>query len=296
MKINDKLKYYQERIEHALSACLPNDTVEPNILHNAMRYVVLGGGKRIRAALVYATGEALDIRLDKLDPIACALECIHAYSLVHDDLPAMDDDDLRRGRPSCHKAYDEATAILVGDALQALAFECLCSDDALGISAEQKIKLVSNLCQAIGSRGMVGGQSLDLAASGQSISKEALETIHHLKTGALLQSSVTLPAIAASLEKTTHFLALEHYAKAIGLAFQIRDDILDVTATTEQLGKQQGSDDRNQKTTFVSVYGLDGAREQLQQCHHEAIEALAIFDNKAQTLTEIADYICQRQH
>lgn len=294
MTIEQTLKLYQQRIETKLSALLPSEEDEPKRLHSAMRYAVLGGGKRIRAALVYASGDAFKLDLEPLDAIACAVECIHAYSLVHDDLPAMDDDDLRRGQPSCHKAYDEATAILVGDALQALAFECL--TNAKTIPAEQTVKLIRSLSQATGSRGMVGGQSLDLEATAQQISNDELTTLHELKTGALLESCVLMPAIVAGIDHGEQFQQLSSYAKNIGLAFQIQDDILDVTASTEQLGKAQGSDDRNQKTTFITHYGQEGAKEALQHCLQVAREAISSLGQSGQNLKAIAEFICHRHY
>ncbi len=230
----------RERVEGALMRWLPRPNAPPELLHHAMRYCVLNGGKRIRPILVYATGRALALKSGQLDAPACAVELIHSYSLVHDDLPAMDDDDLRRGQPTCHKAFDEATAILAGDALQTLAFQVLARDQTMAVGAEQRLRMIENLAQASGSRGMAGGQALDLAAVGQELDLARLEHMHIHKTGALIRASVRLGTLFAPDLDTRLIRQLDRYAKCIGLAFQIRDDILDVSGDTQVLGKTRG--------------------------------------------------------
>jgi farnesyl diphosphate synthase len=259
-----------------------------------MRYAVLGGGKRIRPVLVYASGQALGVELDRLNGPACAVELIHAYSLVHDDLPAMDDDDLRRGKPTCHKRFDEATAILTGDALQTLAFKVLCQDQTMQADTEIRIQMIDNLAVASGSRGMAGGQAIDLDSVGKDLSLVELENMHIHKTGALILASVRMGYLAQQNISKEEISALDHYAKRIGLAFQVKDDILDIEGDTETLGKTQGKDQENDKPTYPSLIGLDGARELLNQLHHEAMDNLNIFNNKADPLRWLADYIISR--
>jgi geranylgeranyl diphosphate synthase, type II len=291
----DRLADFQSRAEAALEKCLPPIDTEPRRLHEAMRYSVLGSGKRIRPILVYASGEAFGVAPEALDGPACAVEIIHAYSLVHDDLPAMDDDDLRRGRPTCHKAFDEATAILVGDALQALAFQILASDPGIVVDAAQRMRMINTLAAAGGSRGMAGGQAIDLDAVGKSLNLEQLENMHKHKTGALIRASVELGALSkqdvdpASLEK------LSRYAECIGLAFQIQDDILDIVSDTETLGKPQGSDLARNKPTYPNLLGMDGARQAASDMHREALNCLQEFDARADALRRLADYIIERE-
>ncbi|MGM0594924.1 MAG: polyprenyl synthetase family protein, partial [Pseudomonadota bacterium] len=239
MTFKELLASYQQRVERALDQWLPTEGEPPQQLHAAMRYASLDGGKRVRPVLVYATGKALGLSPDRLDGPACAIELIHAYSLVHDDLPAMDNDDLRRGKPTCHKAYDEPTAILVGDALQSLAFEIL-SSNKTSVGPQQRLEMVQELAMAGGSKGMCGGQAIDIAAEGQQLTLTQLQQMHRYKTGALLRASVRLGALAAAHASTEQREQLDRYAEAIGLAFQIRDDILDVEADTATLGKPQG--------------------------------------------------------
>ena len=294
--LNDFMRFCQQRVTNALEQVLPSPDTIPSRLHAAMRYSVLGGGKRIRPILVYASGEAAGVPREKLDAAACAVELIHSYSLVHDDLPAMDDDDLRRNRPTCHKAYDEATAILVGDALQALAFQVLCTNHHLQASAEVRLAMLETLSRASGSRGMVGGQALDLAAVGQSLNLTELENLHIHKTGALIRASVKLGVLLnPGLEKAKH-QALDHYAKCIGLAFQIQDDILDVEGSTETLGKTQGKDQAQDKPTYPSLLGLSGAKEKAEEFRLAAQNSLAPFNSEAEPLRWIADYITVRNH
>jgi len=288
------LKAWRTRVETALERYLPDPTTQPRRLHEAMRYSVLGGGKRVRAVLAYATGRALGIEPERLDTPACALELIHAYSLVHDDLPAMDDDDLRRGRPACHKAFDEATAILAGDALQSLAFKVLTADDSLPERA--RVQMVEVLACAAGSRGMAGGQSLDLEAEGQELDLLQLENIHIHKTGALIRSAVMLASMCADDPAPDLARNLAHYGACIGLAFQIRDDILDVEGDPLVLGKTRGKDASQDKVTYPALLGLAGAREKAEQLHTEAVERLSSLGHRADALRRLADYIVGRNH
>lgn len=287
---------YQSRVERALDTWLPPDTAEPENLHKAMRYAVLGGGKRIRPVLVYASGEAFGVEPPALDGAACAVEMIHAYSLVHDDLPAMDDDDLRRGRPTCHRAFDEATAILAGDALQALAFHVLAHDPEIVVNADQRIRMIDTLAIASGSRGMAGGQAIDLAAVGRSLNLEQLETMHNYKTGALIRASVELGALSLPGVDESELVRISNCAQYIGLAFQIRDDILDIESDTETLGKPQGSDAAQNKPTYPQLLGMDGAKAAAEALHNKARAALEDLDERADGLRWIADYIVARRN
>ena len=284
---------HQTRIEQVLSEALPVKEVGSSKLHEAMRYSALAGGKRIRPSLVYASGQALNIPMQVLDRIAVAIECIHAYSLVHDDLPAMDDDDLRRGLPTAHKAFDEATAILSGDALQAYAFDWL-SEPIEGIKAEHQLKLIKVLSAASGSHGMVGGQAIDLASVGLSLSEKQLEVMHAHKTGALINASVMMPSYCSDGVTDEQRTALNSYANAIGLAFQVQDDILDIESDTETLGKQQGSDLAANKPTYPSILGMAGAKQKLESLHDEALTALNGFGSEADLLRNIARFIVKR--
>jgi geranylgeranyl pyrophosphate synthase len=284
----------RQRVDTALSGWLPPENKHPARLHQAMRYAALNGGKRVRPTLVYAAGAALGVTADQLDAPACAVELIHAYSLVHDDLPAMDDDDLRRGKPTVHKAYDEATAILTGDALQALAFHILAHDAQMTVPAEMRLRMIDLLSEAAGSRGMVGGQAIDLAAVGQSLNIAELEDMHIHKTGALIRASVMLGALCAADASEDAIKALDHYAKHIGLAFQIRDDILDIEAPTGTLGKTQGADAARNKPTYPALLGLEGARQRAEELHQDALKALSGFDDRADTLRALSFYIVSR--
>lgn len=289
------LPLYQARVEKALDRWLPAVDSHPAWLHKAMRYAVLQGGKRLRPALVYATGEALAIDPGQLDSAACAVELIHAYSLVHDDLPAMDDDDLRRGKPSCHIAFGEATAILAGDALQALAFDLLAAD-RLGTDPQTRLRMIEILAGAAGSRGMVGGQAIDLQASGQQLDIAQLEDMHIRKTGALIRASVGLAAhCAASLEEES-LERLDHFAKCIGLAFQIQDDVLDIEGDSATTGKTAGSDARHHKATYPGLLGLMEAKRMAEQLVDDALESLIPFDDGAEVLRGIAAYVISRNH
>lgn len=264
-------------------------------LVEAMAYATFNGGKRVRPVLAYAAAEALGGRQDMVDDIAAALEMVHSYSLVHDDLPAMDDDDLRRGKPTCHIAFDEATAILAGDALQCLAFEVLARSDK-PLPAEIRLQLIEALASASGTRGMAGGQALDLAAEGKTLTLEQLETIHIHKTGCLIRASVRMGALTVAGASTRQLAALDAYAHAIGLAFQVHDDVLDVIGDTATLGKQQGSDQALAKATYPAILGLDAAQALARSLCDQAQAALADFDQRAEPLRALARYIVSRQH
>lgn len=292
--LGDFLERCRSRVEQALEGWLPTAETEPTRLHSAMCYAVLGGGKRLRPTLVYASGEALGIPWERLDGPACAVELIHAYSLVHDDLPAMDDDDLRRGRPTCHRAYDEATAILVGDALLPLAFLVLATDPALPVGYERRLAMIQCLARASGSEGMAGGQALDLAATGQPLDLPALEDLHRRKTGALIRASVQLACLAAPLVEPTLAARLDQYATCVGLAFQVRDDILDVDGSTTALGKTRGKDAIQRKVTYPALLGLTGAKEKAEDLCGEALGHLSGLDQRADPLRWIAHYIVGR--
>lgn len=279
------------RVDAALALHLPNSATLPSRLHQAMSYAVLDGGKRVRPLLVYASAAALGHDHESLDLPACAVEMIHAYSLVHDDLPDMDDDELRRGKPTVHVAYDPATAILAGDALQALAFQLLA--DFAAQSPTHASQMVSILAKAAGSRGMCGGQAMDMDAIGKSMTLPELESMHIHKTGALIRAAVQLGALAAnaSAEQTGH---LNHYANCIGLAFQIQDDILDVEGNTETLGKTQGKDQAQDKPTYTSLLGLAEARERCQDLYQQSLAALKPFGEPANALRDVARFIVMR--
>lgn len=298
--MSNALKEYlvsaQSRVERALDARLPSENILPKKLHDAMRYSTLDGGKRMRPMLAYATGKALGLSEDILDGPACAVEMIHVYSLIHDDLPAMDDDDLRRGKPTSHIAYDEATAILTGDALQALAFEVLANDPSIKVSAESRLKMITTLTKASGSQGMVGGQAIDLESVGTMLSLPELENMHIHKTGALIRASVNMAAIAKpDLDESTA-KKLDHYAKCIGLSFQVKDDILDEESDTATLGKTQGKDQDNNKPTYPALLGLSGAKQKAQELHEQALESLSDFGPEADLLRDLSLYIIQRDH
>jgi farnesyl diphosphate synthase len=282
---------WRERFEAELERRLPRVEREPDHLHEAMRYSALAGGKRFRPVLVYATGQAIGLAPDALDPLAVAIEFIHAYSLIHDDLPAMDDDDLRRGRPTCHRAFDEATAILAGDALQALAFEVLAEE--LGGDPERRLQIVHAVAQACGSTGMAGGQALDLGAVGRRIDESALKTMHRLKTGALIRVSVTAPCLLAECEPAVpDHLAV--YGEAVGLAFQVHDDILDVTGNSSLIGKSTQADIARDKPTFPSLLGLDESRRQAFALRDTALNCLQHIPGDTAALAWLADFVVSR--
>lgn len=289
------MEAYRARADAALAQRLPPVAAVPEQLHQAMRYAVLNGGKRIRPVLVYATGAALGTPLAQLDIPACAVELIHAYSLVHDDLPAMDNDDLRRGQPTCHKAWGEATAILAGDALQTLAFQLLAQDATAEASPAQRLRRVEILAEASGSRGMAGGQALDLAAVGAQLTFAELEYMHIHKTGALIRAAVRLGALAALSEQDETFGRLDHYAKCIGLAFQIHDDVIDEAGDTATLGKIQGADRLRDKPTYPALLGLTQSRQMARDLCDEAVTSLSGLDLRAEPLRTLARYIVERQ-
>jgi geranylgeranyl pyrophosphate synthase len=283
----------QARLEGVLSQWLPPAATHPASLHQAMRYAALDGGKRIRPTLVYASGQAVGSRRETLDAPACAIELIHAYSLVHDDLPAMDDDDLRRGKPSCHKAFGEAGAILAGDALQSLAFHMLSRDNP-GTDAATRLRMIGTLALAAGSRGMAGGQTIDLEAAGRQLDIAELEDMHIHKTGALIRASVVLGALTAPELEDRALERLDHYAKCVGLAFQIRDDILDVEGETQTLGKRIGADQTLDKSTYPALIGLEASRQRASELNEEAQESLSGLGPDADPLRKISLYIIER--
>jgi geranylgeranyl pyrophosphate synthase len=286
-----QIALWQEQSESVLEHWLPPETQEPVLLHKAMRYASLSGGKRFRPLLVYSAGQAFGIAKTKLDPVAVAVEYIHAYSLIHDDLPAMDDDDLRRGRPTCHNAFDEATAILAGDALQALAFEVLASE--LPPESPSSLVTINTIARACGSMGMAGGQALDLGAVGLTLSEQQLTTMHRLKTGALITASVTAPGILSGADaKTLGHMA--SFGECIGLAFQVHDDILDVTGNSELTGKSTLADAALNKPTFPSILGLENSRKRALELHDEAILHLQYIDGDTECLSWLADYVINR--
>ncbi len=287
---------YQQRVDAALDNWLPPATVNPMRLHQAMRYAVLAPGKRVRPILVYATAASFGVGLERVDGAASAVEIIHAYSLIHDDLPAMDDDDLRRGRPTCHREFDEATAILAGDALQALAFYIISHDPAMTADTAARLQMIEKLSLFSGSRGMAGGQAIDLASVGKSLNIAELETMHIHKTGALIRTCIQLAALSADRLDAEQFRALDSYAKCIGLSFQVQDDILDVVGDTATLGKTQGADSRLNKPTFPSIIGLEASYEKAQELHQNALQALAIFGEEADILRYISAWFVERKH
>jgi len=283
------------RTERALDARLPPSDIEPCHLHRAMRYGTLDGGKRLRAALVHSAGMAFGARPEVLDVPACALELIHAYSLIHDDLPAMDNDDLRRGKPTVHKAFDEATAILAGDALQTLAFGLLAGDPVLAVPVERRLAMIASLAEATGANGMAGGQAIDLAATGQQLGLPALQDMHARKTGALIRASVALGALAAGTDPA-NLQRLDDFARHLGLAFQIVDDVLDVESDTATLGKPQGSDQERAKATYPALLGLDRAKALAGEHHSAALESLRPMGDNAGLLRELAGFVLHRSH
>ncbi len=294
--IDEYQQHCAARVDAVLAKLFEPPQENLSRLYQAMRYSVAGGGKRIRPLLVYAACEALNGNLDQADGAACAVELIHAYSLVHDDLPAMDDDDLRRGQPTTHKAFDEACAILTGDALQALAFEALTDARHNPPDANLRLSMVLGLARAAGAAGMVGGQAIDLESVGKQIDQPALETMHRHKTGALIEASVYLGALASSNADESALHSLQQYAQAIGLAFQVQDDILDVESDTITLGKTQGKDEANHKPTYPALLGLEAAKTYLLELHDQALYALRRFDSHAEPLRKLARYIVERRH
>lgn len=291
----DWAKQHQARVEQQLDYHLPGEHIAPVRLHQAMRYSSLGGGKRVRALLTYAVGSLSNTDITLLDYPAMAVELIHAYSLVHDDMPCMDDDDLRRGKLSCHKAFDDATALLVGDALQSLAFELL-SSPKLALDPKHQRNIVHQLAVASGSRGMAGGQAIDLASVGKSLEQTELEFMHIHKTGALIRAACLMGAYSAP-EQTPEFIkAVDHYAQAIGLAFQVVDDILDTESDTATLGKTAGKDARENKPTYVSIMGMHRAKQFADELYMQAIEALEPIAPEHNRLEQIARWITRRTY
>ncbi len=287
---------YQRRIDGALLERLPSHAGTSTQLPVAMNYAVTNGGKRVRPVLAYATGKALGIPLERVDTAACALEMMHAYSLVHDDLPAMDNDDLRRGKPTCHKAFDEAIAILAGDALQALAFTVLALNPDPELTDTNKILMIQELGRASGADGMAAGQAIDLEAVGRTLTLDQLENMHRHKTGALIRASVLLPAVMAVSQDDQVLKNLENYADAVGLSFQIVDDILDVVSDTETLGKTQGADIALNKPTYPALLGLDGARDHANNMHEKALDSLVGLGPKFDELRLLSAYILERTY
>lgn len=285
-------KNIQERTESALDRLIPASNIAPTKLHEAMRYATLGGGKRVRALLAHAAGEFCNAEAEKIDIAAAAVEMIHAYSLVHDDMPCMDDDDLRRGKPSCHKQFDDATALLVGDALQSLAFQTLATPNLL--PEKQQLEMVHLLAVASGSRGMAGGQAIDLASVGQMLSQTELEYMHIHKTGALIRAATLLGSYCAHHQDQTRTHALDQYAQNIGLAFQVVDDILDAEADTATLGKTAGKDADNNKPTYVTILGLTRAKDLAQELYNQAIAPLENYGEQATRLIQLAQFITNR--
>ncbi len=284
----------QARIETFLEARLPAADCVPERLHKAMRYSVLGGGKRVRPLLSFAAGELVAADLERITVVAAAVELIHAYSLVHDDLPCMDDDILRRGKPTCHIEYDEATALLTGDSLQTLAFELL-AEKPLADIPETQLQMIAQLALASGSRGMAGGQAFDLDSVGKMLSLPELEFMHIHKTGALIRAAVMLGARCSSCLSDEQLAQLDHFAKCVGLAFQVVDDLLDTEATTATLGKTAGKDAEHNKPTYVSILGISQARELAEKLQHDAYQALDGFNEAALRLRQVTDFIIKRK-
>ncbi len=283
----------QLRAESVLEAHMPLATISPMHLHEAMRYSTLGGGKRVRALLAYAAGEFCGAETEKIDIPAAAVEIIHAFSLVHDDLPCMDNDDLRRGKPSTHKQYGDAMALLVGDALQSLAFQLISQDKQLK-NATQKLQMLHILSLASGSRGMAGGQAIDLVSMGIPLSRTELEYMHIQKTGALIRAAALLGAYSSDKPDEDKLKAVDHFAKSIGLAFQVVDDILDAQADTQTLGKTAGKDAVQNKSTYVTILGMYAAKELAKELHANAMAALSFFGREADLLRQLASFITQR--
>lgn len=292
--LDDYLQRCATRIEGVMERCLQEPVGLAPQLHQAISYSVFAGGKRLRPVLAYAAAQACGSDIEVADQAACAVEFMHAYSLIHDDLPAMDDDDLRRGKPTCHIVFGEDVAILAGDALQALAFQVLSESDHP--EPRQRIRMIQILSRASGHQGMVAGQAYDLASEGQERSLEQLEAMHSLKTGALIRASVRLGALSVDGVTDQQLDQLDQYAQQIGLAFQIKDDILDIEADTETLGKPQGADLEKQKATYPALLGLEGAKQKMMECYQRAIGALELFGEDAQYLRLLAQHFIEREY
>ncbi|MGB1198927.1 MAG: farnesyl diphosphate synthase [Thalassotalea sp.] len=293
MSLSD-LEPLQHQIDTFLSAKLEQLNVNDEKLLAAIRYGLLIGGKRMRPYLASITGNALNVEARDSEAIGAAIECIHAYSLLHDDLPAMDDDDLRRGKPTCHKAFDEATAILAGDSLQTLAFDILANHEFSSFAKTKQVKLIQQLVNAAGYQGMCGGQAMDISATNKKISITELEQLHALKTGALLEACVLMVAECAEHVTNTEKQQLAIYAQSVGLAYQVRDDIIDITSTEEELGKPSGSDVEANKSTYPALLGLQGAQQKAEQLYQQALQALASLPYNTQTLSQFATFIIKR--
>ena len=289
------MRAIQARVEQALAASLPPEHAEPARLHQAMRYAVLGGGKRVRPLLAFAAGELTGAPVHAVEQVAVAIELVHAYSLVHDDMPCMDDDVLRRGRPTCHVQFDEATAMLAGDALQSEAMTVIVGAP-LCCDPQKNAELLQLFAEACGSRGMAGGQAIDLAAVGQPMTLAELERMHGMKTGALIRAAILMGAGCGTPLEATLQAELSRYAEIIGLAFQVVDDILDVEGSSSDLGKTAGKDALQNKPTFVSILGLDAAKAKLRQLHDEALAAMAPAGDRARRLNEMTDFIILRRN
>jgi geranylgeranyl pyrophosphate synthase len=291
-ELDQLLHSYTQQVDAQLELIIPQAAGPASKLYKAMRYSVFNGGKRVRPALCFAAADAIGASNSNTAKAAAAVEMIHAYSLIHDDLPAMDDDDLRRGVPTCHIKFDEATAILAGDGLQSLAFKQL--TELADLPASINLKLIAILSDLVGCNGMVTGQAIDLASTGKQLSADELDYMHNHKTGALIEASVVMGALATDQATDTQIEALKQYARAIGLAFQIQDDILDVESSTEQLGKSQGSDSANDKATYTSILGIEKARSEAERLYQTSIDALSIFSNNADSLRALAKFIVHR--
>ena len=291
----NKSKKYTLEVNSCLQTYLPKKEESPQVLHEAMHYAVMNGGKRIRPLLTYASAESLDIDPLLLTPAAAAIELLHCFSLVHDDLPAMDNDDLRRGKPSLHKAFNEAIAILAADAMQSLAFHVLANDSSLNKKNEIRVSLANLLAEASGTSGMTGGQALDIEAEGKTIDLIDLEHIYHLKTGKLLRACVVAPFFYSDI-KQNEISALETFIKGIGLAFQIQDDILEVEGNTEQIGKPSGSDKNKDKATFPKIIGLDASKKRVLDLYNHSNDAINIFGDRGEGLKYLAKMIIQRTY
>jgi farnesyl diphosphate synthase len=289
---NDRIETYVSRVDAALDAALPMTDTSPDRLHEAMRYAVFNGGKRVRPLLTYAAGECFGVPQELLDAPAAAIELIHAFSLVHDDLPAMDDDDLRRGQPTVHIRYDEATAILAADALQPLAFRVLAGTEA--IDAEKRIRLIDLVTKACGSVGMTGGQSIDLAAEGQQLDAAEIEHMYALKTGALIHASIVSAGVLSDDTSDAQMQRLDEFGQAIGIAFQIKDDILDVEGETEVIGKPAGSDEELEKATYPGMLGVEASRTRCDELLAFGLAQLDSFGEPAEPLRWLANFIVSR--
>ena len=291
-ELDQLLHSYTQQVDAQLELIIPQAAGPASKLYKAMRYSVFNGGKRVRPALCFAAADAIGASNSNTAKVAAAVEMIHAYSLIHDDLPAMDDDDLRRGVPTCHIKFDEATAILAGDGLQSLAFKQL--TELANLPASINLKLIAILSDLAGCNGMVSGQAVDLASTGKQLSADELDYMHNHKTGALIEASVVMGALATDQATDDQIEALKQYARAIGLAFQIQDDILDVESSTEELGKSQGSDSANDKATYTSILGIEKARSEAERLYQTSIDALSIFSNNADPLRALAKFIVHR--